>query len=79
MELQVILLITVLCGLIFIFRVQAKHMEQKHQTRIAALQQLMGVNQGQIQLRQNNLGRYDFQKYNLDAVLIVQCEIKLTA
>lgn len=79
MELQFILLFIVLCGLFFIFRVKTKKLEQKHQKRISILQKIIFLNQGQIQLRQNSLGRYDFQKFNLDDVLMVQCEIDLTA
>lgn len=79
MELQFILLFTVLCGLFLIFRAKAKKLEQKHQKRISILRNIIFLNQGQIQLRQNSLGRYDFQKFNLDDVLMVQCEIDLTA
>jgi len=79
MELQFILLFTVLCGLFFIFRVKTKKLEQKHQKRISILQKIIFLNQGQIQLRQNSLRQYDFQKFNLDDVLMVQYEIDVTA
>ena len=79
MELQFILLFTVLCGLFLIFRVRAKKLEKKPLKRISILRSIIFLNQGQIQLRQNSLRQYDFQKFNLDDVLMVQYEIDVTA
>lgn len=47
-----------------------------HNQNVLGLESKISINRFQIDTREHNLSKYDFLKYNLDKVLVVQLEIQ---
>lgn len=72
-----IVLLLFIIGIALWFYNGRNEMERIHLQTISELERAICTHGNQISFRNSNLNSYDFQRYNLDEVLVVQPEIKI--
>jgi hypothetical protein len=78
-SLQIItVVVLLLCFLLWVFfRIKNKKISLVFSEKINALHSELNTHATQLANRSNGLNRYDFLKYNLSEVLVIQEQIKL--
>jgi hypothetical protein len=76
MAILLVLLLTIIGIVVWFFNAK-KSLGQAHSQNVAMLESAIYNNRNQLNFRTLHLNRYDFLKYNLDEVLVVQSDIEL--
>lgn len=64
-------------GLWVLFSIRNSHIRRSHKGRIKNMKLALDLHKRQIGLRNENLSRYDFLKYNLAEVMVPQADLNI--
>lgn len=73
----VLIFVSLLIGIVFWYFNQKKVLDQVHNQNVLSLEKKISKNTFQINFRETNLNKYDFLKYNLSEVMILQLKIRI--
>lgn len=71
----ILLILAILIGMVVWYFTGKNELVRIHNRNILKLENAIFNNRNQLNFRNSNLSRYDFQKYNLDDALVIQPEI----